>query len=478
MLRAPIIAGLLAVADLLTAAHYGDPNTAGGCMKGEVVVSLKGLSGNFCSPPCLGEKGHCPSDVPAGVTATPTCDVTIANVKFCSLQCEINGAPNTSMASTSTSSMASNTTAPRNQCGANASCKSFSGTTVCTYDDVPAPPSSYHWVPVNSPSFDALTTAMAVGFTPDGKVGFSGAGQDGAGAEIVKSTDSGKTWQVQSGGKGAFDIFLGTAVKNGTSVVVTGAAHNSFTTDGATFSPSKNLWLSSTPSVGIVRGGGGSSTQLFATAYATESNSGVGTSVDGKVWTKHSLTGLDPTYFQARYGSWPAECTWYLSAGAFPAQQQTQPKQETTTGAAHSYDEQHLYLNKHVRMNKGTGRAELARPTLHSGTAGGAGPNAAGRVADPVQNCSMDPTNCYAAAIAKTADCGTTWSTLYKNVNTGDNFYPNGIDCISSEHCIAVFEGDTCRVMVTKDGGKTWEETMHDTDPACSLVSVRMVQST
>ena len=133
---------------LVAAAHYGDPNTVSGCLKDEVAVSLKGLSGRFCSPPCIGKEEHCPADVPDGVTATPTCDVTIAVAKFCSLLCDPN---------------ASSSVVPA-QCGHNASCKALSGTGLCTYDDIPPKPSSEHWAQVNSPSFQALTTAMAVGF--------------------------------------------------------------------------------------------------------------------------------------------------------------------------------------------------------------------------------------------------------------------------------------------------------------------------
>lgn len=125
--------------------------------------------------------------------------------------------------------------------------------------------------------------------------------------------------------------------------------------------------------------------------------------------------------------------------------------------------ESYLRTNKGVRVNRNTSRAEL----IATKTSGG--------VYDPVQNCSTDPMNCYAAGIVKTTDCGATWATLFKNVNTGDHFYPNGIDCATAEHCVAVFEGDTCRVLVTVNGGQLWSETMHDTDPACSLVSVRMI---
>ena len=271
----------LCFASSKAAAHYGDPNSPQGCRIGEVVVNLKGISGNFCSPPCVFDV--CPHDVPPNVTATPTCDVDIAGVKLCSLKCSPNGG---------------------SQCGRNASCKSISGTGVCSYDDTPPPPSSLHWAPVNSPSFASLTTAMTVGFTKDGRVGFSGAGQDGKGAEIVRSTDSGLTW-APSDGTVSLDIFLTTAVRNATSIIVTGASHNAYSTDGVHFHPSTNLRFAATPSAGVLPG-----SNLFATPYATESASGVGTSPDGRTWAKHLLTGLDPTYFQARYGSFPSACTW------------------------------------------------------------------------------------------------------------------------------------------------------------------------
>merc|ERR1712151_986570 len=49
--------------------HYGDPKK--GCRKDEVAVSLPGVAGSFCSRVCW--HGSCPTDVPSGVTAKPTC---------------------------------------------------------------------------------------------------------------------------------------------------------------------------------------------------------------------------------------------------------------------------------------------------------------------------------------------------------------------------------------------------------------------
>merc|ERR1712054_728054 len=62
-------------------------------------------------------KGGCRSDVPAGVTAAPTCALQDSSTqkKYCALICS----PSSNDA----------------QCGTNASCKSIQGTGLCTYDD-------------------------------------------------------------------------------------------------------------------------------------------------------------------------------------------------------------------------------------------------------------------------------------------------------------------------------------------------------
>ena len=120
-----------------------------------------------------------------------------------------------------------------------------------------------------------------------------------------------------------------------------------------------------------------------------------------------------------RYASFPEQCTWFVSVGAFPAD---------NDGGGEDGGRTHARVNKHVRLNRGTGRAELVNPV-----AAGHG----GAAFDPVQNCSTDPTDCYAAGIVKTTDCGKTWATVFKNVNTGDHFYPNGLDCATADDCVA-----------------------------------------
>merc|ERR1711968_272601 len=50
--------------------HYEDPKP-NGCRSDEQAIQIQGVTGDFCTPKCSGMT--CPSDVPSGVTATPTC---------------------------------------------------------------------------------------------------------------------------------------------------------------------------------------------------------------------------------------------------------------------------------------------------------------------------------------------------------------------------------------------------------------------
>jgi len=102
--------------------HYGDPKD--GCLQDELEISIKGVSGDFCSPKCSLFK-PCPSDLPAGVTAGPQCALQDAasGAKYCALIC-------------SPSLPILDQQVADDQCGENASCKAAApGVGLCTYDD-------------------------------------------------------------------------------------------------------------------------------------------------------------------------------------------------------------------------------------------------------------------------------------------------------------------------------------------------------
>ena len=102
--------------DLDANGHYGDPKD--GCASDEISVQITGITGDVCTPPCAGTT--CPTDVPAGVTATPVCALKDPTGKqYCILEC------------TPSENKADGT---NDACGA-ATCKAIQGVGVCTYDD-------------------------------------------------------------------------------------------------------------------------------------------------------------------------------------------------------------------------------------------------------------------------------------------------------------------------------------------------------
>merc|ERR1711871_851093 len=108
----PKVTTLLPYLSAAASSHYEDPKP-NGCRSDEQAIQIQGVSGDFCTPKCSGMT--CPSDVPSGVTATPTCALqdTSGN-KYCALICSPT---------------------QNDACGTNASCKSISGVGICTYDD-------------------------------------------------------------------------------------------------------------------------------------------------------------------------------------------------------------------------------------------------------------------------------------------------------------------------------------------------------
>jgi hypothetical protein len=121
VLCATALRGVLVNPRQVAQAHYGDPCTLPGCLADEHAAVFTGVTGAICAPPC--EFGAaCPTDVPAGVTATPTCSKSSVCVLVCSPPTFYN-----------------------TQCADGASCRSTPDPDVdgiCTYNDcgpTPAP---------------------------------------------------------------------------------------------------------------------------------------------------------------------------------------------------------------------------------------------------------------------------------------------------------------------------------------------------
>ena len=94
--------------------HYGDPNA--GCMDDEFAFAINGVPGKICAPKCT-DFMPCPTDVPKGVTAQPTCALkSPSGDTYCALVC----APGDD---------------GDGQCGDTAQCQPISNVGICTYGD-------------------------------------------------------------------------------------------------------------------------------------------------------------------------------------------------------------------------------------------------------------------------------------------------------------------------------------------------------
>lgn len=417
----------------LASAHYGDPYKLFGCEKDEIKVRINGVPGEFCSPPCNTD-GSCPTDIPTGVTAKPGCVLTSSQggQKYCALVC--------------TPSSANPFKKPEDaQCGTHASCKKAIDNGLCTYDDAPKPPASAHWKPIISPTFDALSEALAVGFAPDGKTGFVGAGINGVGVEILKTVDSGVTWDSvwPDSNKTTFDLLLGAACKSEKSAVITGALFQEFTTDGNTFKGSLDDQLEPSQDAKVIKESG-----EYAIAVNGGKTNGVALSTTGYFWKNINMKGVDAATYPARYGAYPSATTWYLTAGTFPTNNSDAFK----------------HVNSKLMINKKNGKYHVA----------GNGFDIKGSPPSAVATASA--VDGFTAGIFKTTDKGASWTQVFKDVS--NTIYPNGIDCISEDHCIAVVEGTNCQILVTTSGGKNWTMANEDTDAACSLTYVAMISET
>jgi len=294
---------------------------------------------------------------------------------------------------------------------------------------------------------DVASACTGVGAASE-TTAFVAAGSNGAGAEILKTEDSGKTFNSISPAGAAF-LLLDAGSNSATSAVVNGLFGAQHTTDGKTFQASKG------------GGGQGQSVEGFgknsygiAGAFGA-TGSGVAVSTDGgATFTSFSCgTALDNQH-PARYAAFPSDTTWYVSGGAWPQNSNSMS------------DEKSLYvknLNERVQLRQDRATGDMFHKRLELDELG-----------------SPNNVTQYTGAIAKTTDGGKTWKKVFQQ---DGSFYFNGIHCHDEEHCIAVAEGHHCanpgaHIFVTHDGGAHWNQTLFDSGAGAGLMGARMTSAT
>ena len=97
--------------------YYENPYDVSECQPSEVNVTINGIPGAICSPPC--DDMECPSD--PDVAARPSCALQSGSgTKYCALLCSPDKSGNGKNFD--------------DECGADASCKPLVGLGICTYD--------------------------------------------------------------------------------------------------------------------------------------------------------------------------------------------------------------------------------------------------------------------------------------------------------------------------------------------------------
>lgn len=310
--------------------------------------------------------------------------------------------------------------------------------------------SSANWEVVPSPTFESQGVVLRAAFSKDGVHGYAGGGKASGGGQVIKTDDSGKTWkEIFPLNQSKFDLnlFLTTQVRDAEHAIMAGAFYNAYTQDGKKVDVSIDYFHSPAQGSGIIPGD-----DEFAIISGKETIAGgnsIGVSKTGFDYSKIVLPDsvLNSTDFLARYGAFPSEKVWYITAGSFPTQEKLK-KGDKKVGMGS--------LNKHIRLDTTAMSVQWAE-------------------GDELPKSKDDG---YSAGIMKTTDGGKTWEAVFKNFKTGDDIYPNGIDCFTEDHCIAVLEGNSARIIVTHDGGKTWKQTLMDDDPHSSLMDVKMLSAT
>jgi len=270
-------------------------------------------------------------------------------------------------------------------------------------------------------------------------VGYTGGVGNGVGPEVLKTTDGGVTWTPCPAQFGLDIILLDTdATEN--SIVVSSVFGELYSDDsGATFSQSVGGGQSQSVRYLGANGDGGLKYGVTG-IYGLQGTNGVGLSVDGGKTFKVYDANLQTL---ERYGAFPTDTTWYVSAGDWP------------TGA----DDDAVSAKGYTGMSYAR-----SKPFGPKGT----------------------PGQGYQAQITKTTDGGATFTSVY---NVSDQFYFNGIDCQPSNEnaCCAVAEADNdsptpgAQILCTLDGGKTWTQNLYAAGTSTqlySLLEIRFVSDT
>jgi hypothetical protein len=225
--------------------------------------------------------------------------------------------------------------------------------------------------------------------------------------------------------------------------------------NATTWLPSKGPWLIVTQDMRSTNGG---KDILVIDQVASNQNQVLYSSDAGKTFLAYNVNVETPTnYTFLRYGAIVSEKVWYLTMGNWPARDNGYSA--PTKDKFHQSERVHFTRSQEGKWTRHA--RNFVKEEAELGSSAGS---------------SSSASQLYTAVIAKTLDGGKTFHNVFYD---SSDFVFNGIDCISSIHCIAVGEGfnqnAAGHVYLTTDG-RIFRRTLHLLSNATgrySLVSVR-----
>lgn len=162
----------------------------------------------------------------------------------------------------------------------------------------------------------------------------------------------------------------------------------------------------------------------------------------GQTWEVFDVDSLDRNLYPVRYGAYPTESTWYVSAGKWPV---------SAVKTKEVYD---FSSRIRVSMDHAVNATRMQYNYNDESVTGGSG---------------------YFGAVAKTTDGGATWTNVLDVKGEG---YFNEINCADDNTCMVVGEGGgESFAYLTKNGGVTWNK-VHDATDGSSLMGCKMLSTT